>query len=358
MRKPEIASDTKGYVLMKCNYRFCVTALLCAALLTAAAAGFGEANRQIEFSGLVENLPGGQVDWGKETFYASGESAMPSATQQPNRNRAKTEASAQAKKKALANLRTLIAGTSISYEATAKDFMAQNSALRQKIEGYVENARVVRTVSYKRGNSTIVKVTVAAPMYGKNTPGSALLKGMPAVSRMSKSAKAVDVAMVKVELSEAAIYLAKAEASNTMADAKAYRAESDSLDSDEPAAPEAALYTSVIIDSLGLKVARAMSPKIRNSNGDEVWGTVDMSADEVQDHGPVAYACTMEAAMKSPRAGSNPLILKAIGRAGGNHMCDVVISDEDIATLIAANAAAQPPFLAELKVVLVVDPKG
>ncbi len=344
---------------MKSNYRFWATALLCAALLTAAAAGFGEANRQIEFSPLVENLPGGQVDWGTETFYASGESAIPSAAQEPNRNRAKTEASAQARKIAIANLRTLIAGTSISYEATAKDFMAQNSALRQKIEGYVENARVVRTISYKRGNSTIAKVTVAAPMYGKGTPGSALLKGMPDVSRMNKSAKAVDVAMVKVELSDAAIYLAKADAANAMAEAKAYRAEADSVDSAvQPAAPEVALYTSVIIDSLGLKVARAMSPKIRNSSGDEVWGTVNMSADEVQDHGPVAYVCTMEAALKSPRAGSNPLVLTAIGRAGGNHMCDVVISDDDIATLTAADQAAQPPFLVELKVVLIVDPKG
>jgi hypothetical protein len=115
-------------------------------------------------------------------------------------------------------------------------------------------------------------------------------------------------------------------------------------------------YTSVIIDTVGLNVLRAMSPKIRASSGDEVWGTLKMDPDEIQDHGPVAYVRTIVDAKKCPRAGANPLELKAVGRAGGSRMCDVVLSDEDVAKLKAADLASQPPFLAALKVILVVDP--
>jgi hypothetical protein len=37
-------------------------------------------------------------------------------------------------------------------------------------------------------------------------------------------------------------------------------------------------------------------------------------------------------------------------------MCDVVLSADDVAKLKAADQASNPPFLAQLKVIFVVDP--
>jgi len=81
-------------------------------------------------------------------------------------------------------------------------------------------------------------------------------------------------------------------------------------------------YTSVIIDATGLSMDRCMSPKIRKSNGGEVWGTVSVDLDYVEDHGIVAYARNMDDAKKNPRAGTNPMLITAVGLSGGNFHSD------------------------------------
>jgi acetyl/propionyl-CoA carboxylase alpha subunit len=64
----------------------------------------------------------------------------------------------------------------------------------------------------------------------------------------------------------------------------------------------------------------------------------------------------MADAKKSTRAGTSPLVVKAVGRAGGRKMCDVVLADEDVEKLRAADASANPSFLKGMCVVFLVDP--
>ena len=379
---------------MMVSLRLMMVVGLVAALVSAAGLSAAQSvttNVQIKLSPLVENVKGGQIDWGTEMMYASGEGVMPSAAEESNRARAMLEAKEYAKMQAIANLFQLIEGTSISYSATGKNFMAEDITLKQTIQGYVKNVSIIKTVSLKEEGDTIIKVVVGTPMYGKDTPGSALL------SKLSQEELSEpEPAPVKIEIPKEPTRVVKPEPVTPKVEEEKPKPEEPTpavvSKPEEPKAPEVKpeepkpvvtppapdgpvvekvketpttvavavtsgpACTSVIVDTLGFNVMRAMSPKIRTRNGDEVWGTLKMDPDEIQDHGPVAYTRTIADAKKCSRAGSNPLILKAIGRAGGSRMCDVVLSDEDVDKLKSADQSAKPPFLAAMKVIVVVDP--
>ena len=98
-----------------------------------------------------------------------------------------------------------------------------------------------------------------------------------------------------------------------------------------------------------------MSPKIRRADGSEVWGTVKVDLDYVEEHGIVGYARTLDEAKKCDRCGSNPMIIKAIARAGGNFRSDPVISDADADLLLAENKIGT--FLDKFNVIFVKDGK-
>lgn len=116
--------------------------------------------------------------------------------------------------------------------------------------------------------------------------------------------------------------------------------------------PQSGPYTSLIIDATGLKVDRAMSPKVRKIDGSEVWGTLSVTPDFAIENGVVGYATTMEMALKSSRCGGNPLVIKAVGRQAGAAACDVTVSDEDAARVLSENSSTK--FLDACKVVFVV----
>jgi len=96
-----------------------------------------------------------------------------------------------------------------------------------------------------------------------------------------------------------------------------------------------------------------MSPKIRKSDGAEVWGTVKVDPDFVEDHGIVGYAKTIDEARKCDRCGANPLIIKAIGRAGGAFHSDPIISDADAKLLLDEDTKGK--FLDKFDVIFIKD---
>ena len=284
----------------------------------------------IQKSTLVEKVKGGEIDWGNQMFFATGEGVMPSPSQEPNRAKAYLKAKGYARMQAIAHLLMVIEGTAISYEGYGKDYMAQDETLRQKIEGFVRGVEIQDEQKIAVEGDTIVRVTVSTKMYGKANPGTAFLEKVAD----STSTPTVEKPKVQVEIPK------------------------ESPKPVEPIVvkPEAQVgpFTSVIIDTRGFNVSRAMSPKIRREDGSEVWGTIRVTPEFALDTGIVSYARTMEAARGSSRCGNNPLIIRAIGRAGGKAMCDAVVSDPN-ATLILAEST-QTKFLDQCKVIFIVDP--
>jgi len=113
-------------------------------------------------------------------------------------------------------------------------------------------------------------------------------------------------------------------------------------------------YTSLIVDCRDFGVERSMSPRIRVPDGREVWGTVDVNYDWVIEHGIVVYARTMRDALRSDRAGSNPLVVQAVGRAGGNFHSDAVVSERDADRILDANK--HDKILDRFRVIFILDP--
>jgi len=285
---------------------------------------------------LVEKVKGGEIDWGKEMFYASGEGVVPQTSQEPNRTRAYLKAKGYARMQAIANLLMVIEGTAISYEGYGRDYMAQDETLRQKIEGFVRGVEILHEEKTTIEGDTIVKVTVGTGMYGKANPGTAFL------DKVAESAAAPEKERPKPQPVQVEI-------------PKETPKPVEPAPEPTPAAQEQqGPFTSLVVDARGFNVARAISPKIRQADGSEVWGTTRVSPEFAIEKGIVSYARTMETARSSGRCGDSPLMVKAIGRAGGKAMCDAVISDEDAALILAENAKTK--FLDQCKVIFIVDP--
>ena len=102
-------------------------------------------------------------------------------------------------------------------------------------------------------------------------------------------------------------------------------------------------YTGLIIDCKGLNISQAVAPSIKSVDGLEVYAYKNLGYQTVVDKGMVEYSSSTN----STRAGSSPLIVKAI-KISNN--CDVVISNEDANKILAANDLAK--FLNNCLVVL------
>jgi hypothetical protein len=112
-------------------------------------------------------------------------------------------------------------------------------------------------------------------------------------------------------------------------------------------------YTGVIIDCRGLGLDRSMSPRIHREGGETIWSGGEADPDFVVDEGIVVYCRSVEDAKRLRRAGSNPLVLRAIERFDDPFHADPVLANEDAAALMAA--ARKDGFLKKFNVVFVID---
>jgi len=272
----------------------------------------------------------GKIDWTNLCYIVQGQGAMPSAKEVPNRARAKLMAKDYAKMDAIANLLMAVEGTAISYESTGKDYMA-NTTIRQKIEGFVKNVSITKYWDEKIEGDTIIVVEVRAPMFAANGPGTVFVKE----EAKEQPSETVVETNVKVVLKPD----------------KATSVTTTTIIT--PVQPNKE-FTGLIVDASGYRIDRCMSPKIRRTDGAEVWGTVSGNWDMLQDKGIVAYCTSLTEAKKHPRAGDNPLIIRASGRAGGRFYSDVVLTDGDAQVLMDENAKSH--FLDSFNVIFVKDP--
>ena len=107
-------------------------------------------------------------------------------------------------------------------------------------------------------------------------------------------------------------------------------------------------YTGLIVDCRGLGLKTAMSPVIQNVNGTKIYGHKNLDVDKIISIGMVDYVTTPE---NSARAGSNPLIIKAIALENFNSTPIVSIFDSN--KILIENHATK--FLKDLKVVFLFD---
>lgn len=296
--------------------RYWIT-VLCALVCTMAIAQTAPTSRMV---GLVEKIGGkGKIDWQYGVIYAKGIGAIP--TNEPNGAKAYLKARRYALMTALENLLMVTDKVRVDATAYAEDFEAKSERIRTEVRGFVKSAEVVHEQKITLNGAPAVEVTVAVRMYGEEGLSRIL---MPEVAESSQPS-ALPVVTKPVDQSAPV-----------------------------PVAPSAGnVYTSVIIDTRGLGIRPAMSPKIRRQDGREVWGTVNASTEFVIEQGIVAYVKGLEEAKAHKRAGANPLVLRAIGYAKTPGRCDPVLSDNDVRLLLTANDNSS--FLNQCRVIFVID---
>jgi hypothetical protein len=112
-------------------------------------------------------------------------------------------------------------------------------------------------------------------------------------------------------------------------------------------------YTSVIIDCSKMQIARAMSPIVRGTSGDEIYpGSagkfMDMNA--VLEGKVVTYENSITKAKVNPIAGAKPLIIKPVS-VGGIQNSDPILTRLDSIKLFLANL--DEDFLSKRKIIVV-----
>lgn len=109
--------------------------------------------------------------------------------------------------------------------------------------------------------------------------------------------------------------------------------------------------TSLIVNAGEFKLKRTMCPKIRLTDGTEIWGSITGDIDWISENGLVSYAFSLEDAKADKRAGNNPLIIQAIGVYGNQFSSDPVIDEADVKLILDANKDAK--FLNKYNVIFV-----
>lgn len=203
------------------------------------------------------------------------------------------------------NLLEIVQGVRIDSNTVVRDFMTESDVVRASVEGLVKGAKVMNKEYLSDGT---VEVTVRMNLGG----------------RMSQTImpKAFDKQPASAPPPPAA------------------------------SAPSGDIFTGLVIDARGLAARPAMSPKVVDENGREVYGSMNVDRQYAIQQGMTGYARDLTAAQSNPRVTNNPVSVKGV-KADGPGKCDIVISNADAEKIRAS--ADNLSFLKKCRVMIVLD---
>jgi len=245
---------------------------------------------------LTQSIGTGEINWMNQVIRATGSGAP--NPQAPNIAAARIGAERAAKADALRNILETVKGVRIDSQTLVVNSMTENDVIRTQVQGIVQGARVVNTKYLSDG---AVEVTVEIPM-----PGPLTQTLLPPSSFGTQSVP---------------------KAGNPV-------------------------YTGIIFDSRGLNLRPAMSPKVVDEDGREIYGSAFVSQEWATKYGIVGYAKELEGAKTNDRVAANPLVVKAI-KVAGTGGSDFVIGNQDAQGL--RDMSKNLSFLEQCRVLVVVD---
>ena len=211
-------------------------------------------------SGIVaEAAPG--TDWHRQTITVTGSGVVPPGAYG-------AQARIMAKRAAVADayrqLAEVVKGVQVDASTTVEMAMIQSDTINLQVSAVIQGAKIV---SENFTTDGAYEVTMELPMFGKSGGLAQAVIERPAVVEPFPQVST----KVTVEIKGG--------------------------------------YTGLIIDCRGFRVNPVMSPVIKNANGEKIYGHKNLDYDKVIEYGMASYASSMSEAV---RAGSNPLIIKAV----------------------------------------------
>jgi hypothetical protein len=253
---------------------------------------------------VTQAVGNGEIDWSEQVIRATGSGAPnPDA---PNIAAARLGAERAAKADALRNILEIIKGVRIDSETLVVNAMTQNDVIRTRVQGIVRGARVVNTRYLSDGAVEVsLEIRMANPAAPTDSLAATVLPPQTLGTQIQNIPKAGNP-----------------------------------------------VYTGVIFDARGLSIRPAMSPKVLDEDGREVYGSAFVSAEWATKFGIVGYAKDLEASKKNDRVAANPLVVKGT-KVSGPAGCDLVISNADAQGM--RDMSKNLSFLEQCRVLILVD---
>ena len=297
--------------------KYSALSIVLAVLLILPAYGFCD-----EWQEVIEQMGNGGINWTKGIIQATGIGASPE--EHYGKPQARPMALRAAKLDAMRNLLEVTKGVRIDSATVVKNFAITDDVIMAKVSGMVKGAQVVKQEYLSDGT---VEVTMQMSLHG----GFAQLV-LPQEIKQIEPIKPVTP--------------------QTTAPA----APSLSVEPSKPSAteqkPESEIYTGLVVNATGLSARPAMSPKIVDETGQEVYGSAYVSREYAVQQGMSGYAKDMTAAQSNPRVTNNPLTVKGL-KTEGPGKSDIVISNADASKL--RSASEHLSFMKKCRVMIVVD---
>lgn len=292
--------------------RFFSMAVLTGIVFLWASAGFCQ--NAVSMSEWVEKVGQGSVNWSAGYIEAVGIGAPPDRS--VGKINARPMALRAAKVDAYRNLLEITKGVQVDARTTVKDFTVESDVVNTQVEGLIKGAQVVDQQYMSDGT---VEVRLRMPLYGN--------------------------------LSQIMVPLAIEKRKSVPQPAPAAPAPPAPAPP-APAPPAPVTYTGLVVDARGIGARPAMSPRIYDEDGKEVYGSANVDREYAIQQGMSGYARDLTAAQSNQRVTANPVTVKAL-KTGGPGKSDVIISNADAGQIRASVENAS--FMKKCRVMIVLD---
>ena len=265
------------------------------------------------------------VDWNSNVIRATGGGVAPGNAR--SQSQARLMARRAAVIDAYRQLAEYAGGVNIDAETTVDMAAVTSDVIKSKVSATIRGARIVSEGATGDGG---YEVTMEVPLFGVSSLASAVMERPSAVEPFPMPSRAVNVSGSSSVSGDAGIYAGSTDKTTGSA-----ASASGSSAASAPAGSAIGGYTGLVVDCRGLGLRPVMSPVIQNADGQPIYGYKNLDYDKVVANGMAGYAQDMS---RAGRAGSNPLVVKAVALA--NHNSTPVLSLADANRVLIENGAA------------------
>ncbi len=272
-------------------------------------AGVAVGQDKVSASEWVEQIGNkGSVNWTDGYIEAVGIGAPPQ--RYVGTPQARPNALRAAQLDAYRNMLEVINGVRVDSTTVIRDFTTESDIINTQVQGMVKGAKVIKQEYMSDGT---VEVTVRMPIAG------------------NFAAVIIPRIMEKKQV--------QAPPAGPAAPAPA-------------PAPGGEVFTGLVVDARGIQARPAMSPRIIDENGREIYGSMNVEREYAVQQGMSGYARDLTAAQSNARVTNNPLSVKGLKTEGAGRS-DIVIAKADAEKILAAGDNLS--FLKKCRVMIVLD---
>jgi hypothetical protein len=294
----------------------------------------------------------GRINYNAGVVKATGYGALPQRESVSNAQ-AKLMAMGAARADALRTLAMTVSSIQVTATTKVNNYQLESDIVETRLSALLQSPRIVSESLQPDGTAVVV---VELPLYGANSVASAVFPEVLSGSGVPNNSAGADPESAYGTPPAGPDTWKGPDQPAIRLEPRVVKPPTVSIMIPEPGVTpqsDSGPFTSLIVDCRGLRIDAIMSPKLMDTSGREIYGTVRVTPEYAIETGIVGYPRSMPDALRSARAGSHPLIVRAI-RANDKFRFNPCISMEDGDRILAANN--RDHFLEATRVIFLVDP--